>query len=251
MMGQQETWDGVKIALSAIDEARFGVRTAKATDVRAAHVDALGAFCDGNRVELLVARCSTDDLGAAQAMERAGYILMDTLLYYSRDLLRSPIPDAPAVLVRPFRAGEEGQVRAVALEAFDDYRGHYHADVRLDRRACDEAYADWAVRSCVGDAADIVIVAESEGGVTGFLTVRLNSPEEGDVTLSGIARAAQGQGAHRALMIEALNWCKAQGARRTVTSTQVTNVASQKVWTRLGFEPHHSYYTFHKWFDRP
>jgi hypothetical protein len=31
-------------------------------------------------------------------------------------------------------------------------------------------------------------------------------------------------------------------------STQITNVAVQKVWTRLGFEPSRSYYTFHKWF---
>ena len=34
-----------------------------------------------------------------------------------------------------------------------------------------------------------------------------------------------------------------------VLSTQVTNLAVQKVWSRLGFEPSRSYYTFHLWFD--
>jgi hypothetical protein len=50
-------------------------------------------------------------------------------------------------------------------------------------------------------------------------------------------------------MIGSLQWCRSQGAQRMIISTQVVNVSMQKVWCRVGFEPSHSYYTFHKWFS--
>jgi hypothetical protein len=34
---------------------------------------------------------------------------------------------------------------------------------------------------------------------------------------------------------------------RMVVSTQITNLAVQKVWVRQGFELTGSYYTFHLW----
>ena len=62
-----------------------------------------------------------------------------------------------------------------------------------------------------------------------------------------MAPEAQGRGAGRSLMVEELKSCKAE-ASEMVISTQVTNVAVQRVWCRVGFAPAHSYYTFHKWF---
>jgi GNAT superfamily N-acetyltransferase len=83
----------------------------------------------------------------------------------------------------------------------------------------------------------------------GFATLRLNNPEEGEGVLFGVGPLAQGQGIYRSFMIHGMEWCLQQGMTRMVVSTQITNIAVQKVWTRLGFEPSHAYYTFHKWFD--
>jgi hypothetical protein len=46
-----------------------------------------------------------------------------------------------------------------------------------------------------------------------------------------------------------MRWCLEKGASRMLIPTQVNNMPSQKVWCRLGFEPSHAQYTFHKWFD--
>jgi len=46
-----------------------------------------------------------------------------------------------------------------------------------------------------------------------------------------------------------MEWSLSKGVRRMVVSTQVINIAVQKTWVRLGFEPIRGYYTFHKWFD--
>ncbi|NWG16909.1 MAG: GNAT family N-acetyltransferase [Chloroflexi bacterium] len=235
------------ISLSAIDEERWGVRTARAWGITADHLPDVLAFCRREKVVFLVARCAVSDLRAAQMMEAQGFRLMDTLLYYSRDLTQPlpPVPDS----VRPACDGEADAVRMLAGRAFRAYNGHYHADERLDRAACDAVYESWAYRSCLSrQVADEVLVAAPDGQIAGFITLRLNGAQ-GEGPLYAVDPAAQGQGIGRALMTGALHWLKQRGARDMLMSTQVTNVPSQKVWTRLGFEPSHAEYTFHKWFD--
>jgi GNAT superfamily N-acetyltransferase len=241
--------DGETIGFSEIDSERFGVRVARAYIV-SDRLSRVLEFCATERIDLLVARCRTSDLEAAQGMESKGFLLMDTLVYYSFDLTKKEIPEDPCkVRVRRLLPGDEEEIPKVASAAFKGYMGHYHADRRLDPGQCDEAYRSWAERSCTTDkAADEVLVAEIGGKVAGFATLRLNSPEEVDGLLFAVAPESQGKGICRLFMIRSLQWCRAQGAKRMVISTQVTNVSMQKVWCRTGFEPSHSYYTFHKWF---
>jgi len=242
-----------QIYLSAIDEERFGIRVARAAEVTLRDLPSIMHFCWANGVVLLVARCLASELPAAQAMEREGFVLMDTLVYYERDLVKKAIPsDTGKIPVRPIRPGEEHEVKAVAAESFRGYFGHYHADERLDRTKCDEAYTSWAFQSCVSrDVADEVLVADLDGSIVGFASLRLNSQEEGEGVLFGVAPSVQGQGIYRSLMIYGMEWCLSKGAIRMVYSTQITNIAVQKVMTRVGFEHSYAYYTFHKWFDRP
>jgi ribosomal protein S18 acetylase RimI-like enzyme len=242
---------GPPVALSALDEARFGIRTAKAPAITATLLPEILDLCRRERVALLIARCAASDLPAAQALEAAGGFLTDTLVYYARDLAGPAGPaEGGGMPVRPVRPGEEGTVEAVAAAAFRGYLGHYHADPRLDRAACDAVYTSWARRSCLHrEVADEVLVAERDGRIVGFATLKQHGPEEGEGILFGVAPEAQGLGVYRALMVNGMARCRAKGARRMVVSTQITNAAVQRVWTRLGFELRHAVYTFHKWFD--
>jgi GNAT superfamily N-acetyltransferase len=240
------------VKLSPIDTARWGVKTAKATAVGPDDLPGALAFCREEDVRFLIARCSTRDLPAAQAMERSGFEIMDTLVYYALSLDGTLPGDTGSTPIRELRVGEESLVREVAGKAFQGYLGHYHADPRLDRRQCDEAYVDWAHQSCLSkEVADAVLVADLDGAIAGFATLRCNSEAEGEGVLFGVAPEAQGRGIYRSLMVNAMKWCQAQGRQRMVVSTQITNIAVQKVWSRLGFEPSVSYYTFHKWFTEP
>jgi GNAT superfamily N-acetyltransferase len=81
------------------------------------------------------------------------------------------------------------------------------------------------------------------------VSLKLIEANEADGGLFGVAPSARGKGIAQALMLGALEWCQTKGLRRMLISTQITNLASQKVWVRLGFEPSHAFYTFHKWFD--
>lgn len=240
-----------RFALSALDRERFGVTTARVDGLTAEQLpDAL----DRSRAEgvtFLIARCAATDFRTVHALERAGFLLMDTLVYWGRDLRKTPLPplDSDAT-IRPARADESAQVKALARDAFRGYFGHYHADERLDRAQCDETYASWAERSVLlRDVADAVLVAEQSGSLAGLITLRLNSPEEGEGVLFAVSPSAQRRGLSRALLAGALAWCAEQGASRMIISTQLVNVASQKAWARVGFEPDYAYYTFHKWLD--
>jgi len=243
---------GVRPAeLSALDEERFGVRTAKAFVSAIEEVPALIDFCRDRGARFLIVRCPAEALAAAQSLEDAGCRLMDVLAYFTRDLQRTPIPaDVNPVRIRPARAEDVEAVAGIARESFRGYLGHYHADPRLDRDACDEVYVSWARRSCLSrQVADEVIVAEDAGVQLGFLTLQRNSAEEGQAVLSGIAPAGQGRGIYRSLITWGMEWSRQGGGRRMIAVTQITNIAVQKVLARLGFEMHHSHLTFHKWFD--
>jgi len=239
------------VQLSPLDEKGFGIRSARASCVTLETLPEIMQFCRANEVAFLIARCRVEELDAVHAMERAGFRLMDTLLNWSRSLARVPIPtDECAVPIRSMRAGEEDSVGSIAAEIFRGYFGHYHADPRLDPQQCDAAYVSWAERSCLSkDVAQGVLVAELDERLVGFITLRLNSAEEGEAVIGGVLPEAQGLGIYRSFLVHSMEWCKAQSCTRMLVSTQVTNNAVQKVWARLGYEPAYAYYTFHKWFD--
>jgi GNAT superfamily N-acetyltransferase len=237
--------------LSELDRMRFGIVTAKAEDVTAAGVEAIVRFCGEHSVRLLIARCPAEDLSAAQTLERAGALLAGTLVVWTRNLDDPPLcAGPPRVAIREAVPADGEAVRALAGEAFHDFGGHYHMDRRLDRAACDALYADWAYRSCVTPGvADGVLVAARDDRIVGFVTMKLRGSEEGEGVLDAVAADFRGRGFHQALMLERLRWFQRRGVRRMTISTQVTNLAAQRSWLRLGLRPLRATYIFHKWFD--
>lgn len=239
------------IEVSQLDEMRFGIRTAKAQNVTAGDISAVQTFCREHDITFVHLRVPVTELKAVQMLEADGYRLMDTLVYHAFKYKRSPIPDDTAQNpIRSFVDSDADAVTEIAHAMFQGYFGHYHADPRLDNADCDAVYVDWATRSVqLRSLADEILVVEDSEGVNAFVTLRMNTPEEGECVLGGVIPRAQGQGIYQSMIIKGMHWVQAQGAKRMVVSTQITNVAVQKVWARLGFEMHYAYYTLHKWYD--
>lgn len=239
------------VYLSDIDKERFVIETARAPEVTIETLQSVLDFCYEHTVQLLIARCNASDLKTVQAMESNGFFLTDTLLYYQCDILTTPAArNVPHINISPVHPGEEDMVKNMAYEAFRGYVGHYHADPKLDRQKCDEAYASWAYRSCIRkDIADQVLVAKQDGSLKGFIVLKMHKPEAGQLVLNAVHPEAQGSGVYSALVSAAKEWCFQQGAKRITTSTHLPNIAVQKVWARHGFWLTHADCTFHKWFD--
>jgi ribosomal protein S18 acetylase RimI-like enzyme len=238
------------VFISEIDQERFGIKTARVIGLDEDNLSFILDFCAREKVNFLIARCNMTDLHAAQSMEKRGFLLMDTLVYYSFDLTRKKIPDdkGPAI-VRPIRLEEEQEMIAIARASFDGYVGHYHADPRLDKIKCDEAYADWAHKAFVSREAENFVVGEIEGRIVGFGVLRTNNSEEGEMFLGGIHPDFQGQGIYHSFLYKAVQWCLSEKTVKLVISTQLKNLSVQKVLSKFGFEISRGYYTYHKWFD--
>ncbi len=242
---------GFKIELSPRDREKFRVITARAEEITPENLDEIFSFCRREKVRLLIARCRITELGVTQALEKKGALLADTLVLYLRNLVRTRIPEVSGkYLVREIRQGEEEVVRAVAEEAFRDYRGHYGADRRLEGVKSGEIYSSWAYRAARDrDDTHGVILAEKNGEVVGFTLVRINQPGEGEGTLEGVSpRAGRRSLIQRDMAIGGMNWARKRGAVRILAPVALTNTVMQKIIIRLGYEPFLSYHTFHLWF---
>lgn len=244
--------ESLNISLAPLEEERFGIRSARAANITRGNLSQVIDFCQQNKVTLLIARCTATHLDAVQEMEHLGFFVADTLVYYGRSLATGilPAPDSP-VVIRPLEKGEGSQVQAIAEEAFSNYISHYHQDKRLDRKKCNDVYGDWANEACFNrDESHEVLIALRNNEISAFATLRLNNPQQGEGVLFGIGRDAQGAGIYKLLMMAGMRWCADLHAQEMIVSTQIINVAVQKVWVRLGFEPQKYVYTLHKWFDR-
>ncbi len=239
------------VHMSDIDKNRFGIRTAKTNNVTVDRLPKIMNFCRNNNVKLLIARCAANDFPAIHAMERKDFRLMDTLVYYSRDLTNIPIPSYSGNgKIRQVQSGEEDQIKVVAAESFRGYFGHYHADERLDNSKCDEVYISWAINCCTSrDFADDVLVLELRDRISGFISLKLNNSEESEVDLLCVDSSVQKRGFSHLLLRSAMKWSVLQGAKKLVISTQIINISSQKAFTQMGFVIRDSYYTLHKWFN--
>jgi ribosomal protein S18 acetylase RimI-like enzyme len=239
------------VHLSPLDTNRFGIVTARADAVTAGGLDRILEFCDSHEVELLVARSSVEDSAASHALSAAGSLLMDTLVYYQRDLIAWPVVGPPSSLVEPLGAGDVDQVETIARECFREYSGHYHADPRLDRAACTEVYASWARASCdETNSQGFVLVAGDPGNRVGFSTFRRVSPNEGELLLGAVLPAARGRGLYGQLTTAGMLRLQEAGATRFITSTHLGNWSAQAAWTAAGLQPYRAFHTFHRWCQR-
>ena len=243
--------DHPEIALSPLDTARFGVCTARADALAADGLERILDFCRSQNVELLIGRCSVENAATVHALERSGFLLMDTLVYYKRNLATSPVADPGDGRIRPLRAGEADAVEAIARECFHEYGGHYHADPRLDRRAVTEVYASWARASCERpERSSFVLVGDMGRGSVGFATFRLSLAAEGELVLGAVSPGARGSGLYRELTLAGMYRLQSLGAGSLITSTYLGNWGAQKSWVAAGLSPYAGYHTFHRWFDK-
>lgn len=235
--------------LSPIDSQRFGITVGRADRVTTENLEAVVSFCEGEGVDLLVARCPAQDVRAVQAMVEAGFRFMDGEVHYRGPVGSGGLAGPVTTTVRPARPEERSQVVELAGTCFKGFMGHYHADARLDPEQCDEVYRSWADRCCTGDAADVVVVAVLDGAIGGFSAFRAVSESEGQLVLGAVAPWANGRGLYGQMTLDGAGWCRRRELQTLLAITQLGNLASQRTWAALGMKPSATAYTFHRWFD--
>ncbi|HZQ48913.1 MAG TPA: hypothetical protein VFB69_01245 [Candidatus Dormibacteraeota bacterium] len=238
------------VRLSPLDTERFGIRTARVDDVDERGLSEVVEFCHTNAIDLLIARCAVNKLAALAALNEAAFSLMDTLVYFERDLAGFAPPQSSDPAIEELLPEDAPQIEEIARTCFRDYPGHYHADPRLDRNACAEVYADWA-RNCCGlaETAGFTLVTGAPGRRLGFATFEKRTPGSAELTLGAVLPAGRGNGFYRRLTVAGMTRLKAEGVLTLRASTHIANWSAQVSWLGAGLRPYDAYYTFHRWFS--
>jgi dTDP-4-amino-4,6-dideoxy-D-galactose acyltransferase len=207
-------------------------------------------WCAERAVDGLYFLADPADPATALLAEEAGFRLVDIRVTLGLALPASrPAPAVAGVAIRPARPEDVPALRALAAVAHTDSRFYY--DLHFARERCDALFAAWIEKSCLGEAAEAVLVAEIGGRPAGYVTCLLPAAEEarhGRIGLFAVAEAARGRGVGSLLVAAALGWFAGRGAERVSVVTQGRNVRAQRLYQRAGMATERVELWFHRWF---
>lgn len=237
--------------ISELDTLRFGFKVAKINrfdDQPAAIVRAFRQM----GVKLVISRVATADVKLINAMEDAGFRFKDVQVTYNFDLADgvAPPPDEDGCLYRGFMQGDTEAITAMAAESFRDY-GHYSVNEKTSLVNTSVIYEDWARRSCLDrDLADHIVVAEFQGSVAGFLSLKIRADEKARYAagvMGAVRKEFRKHGLFRGINVASLHWAVREGLKRVENNVLVTNLPVNGTYIALGFKTIRSETTFHCW----
>jgi hypothetical protein len=217
------------------------------------------AFVLESGAEFLLGKPYTSDNAAVHALERRGFLLMDTLLECVFDLTRTPLDRvAPArapegFVLRPAGPNDVPALRELARRSFADHFGRFHADDRIAPEQAVKIYEEW-IASCVRGWADWVLVADAGGRLAGYSAWKKPSEAEaahelpvGHYSIGAVDPEFFGRGVFGALTFAGMrlfpglaDWIEGP--------THLHNIPVQRGYLRLGWRLVDARHSFHKWF---
>jgi len=205
-----------------------------------------------NKADIVILRVPTENAADQDKLERLGFnfICADTLIYYTMDLEQSKISPLRNNDIQ-FHVASSHDFETIDFmirEIFADYTNHYNSNHYIDKEHITEGYQEWVkdfISKSEGDGRISWIVKNGDVPVA-FATCSYEEEKrvcEG--VLYGVVPEHGGRGIYTDLIRYTKNYFKEKGYKDMKVSTQVQNVAVQKVWTREGYGIEKSYNTFH------
>lgn len=236
------------IKYSDLESRRFGFRIFRGSLNEIDREEILSIIIE-NEVDLLIIRLPSMLLGKVSTFNNMSipYITADTLVYYYLDLgnytpnqLKNK--DLTFTLCSSKHSFHLDQLTQVI---FNNYTNHYSSNPYLDSNDILKGYQEWA-RNYITDLNEGCIswLVNLKEEIIGFITCYFNK-NECEIILNGVLPEASGKGIYSDIIRFTQQYFKAQGFQTMKVSTQVQNMAVQKVWAREGFEIKESYNTVH------
>lgn len=235
---------------SPLDSQRFGLRIFRGF-VQNADERALLREIIAQSVDIAIVRAPAGSAAQLHRLARYGMapISADTLVYYQMSLAdHAPRPLRNSdLLFAEAQASDKVELDALVASTFDGYVSHYHANPRLDPQAILAGYAEWATGYIGADSpGKITWVARREGRIVAFACCSHDSDDDAcEGVLYGVHPDHSGGGLYGDLIRHTQNQFRDRGFKTMKVSTQIWNLAVQKVWAREGFTLNLAYDTFH------
>jgi ribosomal protein S18 acetylase RimI-like enzyme len=182
------------------------------------------------------AKVATDRIADVRALERRGFGVVDTNVTF--ELQREVVVDSN-VEVGSLVDAEADAVLAIAGSAFRYSR--FHLDPEVGTELAHHVKREWIRNYVRGVRGDGLLVARHGGRPIGFLAP-LVAHGTAAIDLVAVATDAHGRGAGSALVAA---FCTRYAGKPRIVGTQVANVPSIRLYTKLGFALARSQYILH------
>ena len=146
--------------------------------------------------------------------------------------------DAP-LLIRAYRASDLPELRRITVESF----GSVALEQMLEHKFGIWNDRDWKARKAdhidddVAACAEGCFVAEREGELMGYITIRLDRlNSKGRIPNLAVVEAARGLGLGRRLIMHAIDFMREEGMKIAQIETMASNAIGQHLYPSCGFE---------------
>ena len=185
------------------------------------------------------AKAPADRLDRARCLERAGFLLVDTLVTLELRVL-APLEPKGLLKVRFARADDAEEVASVSGSSVTYSR--FHQDPMIEDEIADSIKYHWAKNFFSAKRGDSMVVAVSGGKAVGFLQLLHNG---GDLVIDLIAtgREHRRRGAAKDMIGFAMAHCG--DFQRMLVGTQAANAPALALYQNMGFKVCGLSYVFH------
>lgn len=198
--------------------------------------DAIAARLDGLH-GFFYSKIPTSAVHLCGTLEEHGFRVVDTNVTLEMD---GPLPVVPTPDIRMAVPDDHESVEHIAGSSFAYSR--FHLDPSFERSVADRIKADWAGNFFRGQRGDYMVVAETKHRVCAFLQLLRDGADLVTIDLIGVAADARRRGLASAMIRHAFQACDAKKMR---VGTQIANVASLRLYERLGFRVIATSYVLH------
>jgi len=209
-------------------------------------------------VECLTCKIHALDSAVMRALERQGFLLMDTLLDLVFDSSRTPLENmrlpkrTERLHTRAARAEDAPEILALAHKAFANYFGRYHSDPKMPPDTGAKVYDQWVCSGFEGWV-DWTVVAEIDGKIVGYSMWKNASALEtkhcvdiAHCNFGAIHPNFSGRGVYTALKLAGMRIAESS-AKHFDLATHIANYPVHRATAKLGWRIAGARHSFHKW----
>lgn len=197
----------------------------------------LAAHLASQRRGFYFAKVPTDRIADVAALSRLGFTVVDTNVTF--ELAGDAATERGVVGVDELRDGEADAVLDIAGSAFRYSR--FHLDPQVGDELAHRIKREWIRNYVLGKRGAGLLVARDQGRPVGFLA-HLVSHGTAVIDLIAVATDAHGKGVGTALTAA---FVQRYAGQPRIVGTQVANVPSIRLYTKLGFALARSQYVLH------
>lgn len=232
-----------------IDSQRFGLIIYRAYLEEIDAQSLLNQILDHN-IDVAILRMPTIKLSQLQRLEKMAmpFIVADTLAFYQKDLTSIPYQELLNNDLEFVMAGpeEHPELDQVVRDTFGNYVNHYRINPFFDNQNVTDGYLDWMRSYAENDPQRICWLVRHEGETIGFATFNLQTEGQIKGILYGVRPQYRRKKIFTDIMRYAQNYAKERGEIFLMeTTTQIENIAVQKIWAAEGFSLAYTQNTIH------